>query len=296
MTATPIDAFWWSPRRCGRTMLREVRRHGGSWSRLLNPAARAFTNHGDELSALVLREATGRPVRWAPLGREDVVAIGSLLALYLAEGGVGRIWGSGSHTPDLDPGAAAAVSERVLAVRGPRARRALGLSSDVQLGDPGLVVRAFQPRAARRSGTVFIPHFTTYGDAGERRRIAAIRATGALVVPPTLAPEDMLAVIAGADHVVSAGMHGVILAHALRTPATLVSLKDPVPASPAFKYHDYFESVGLAPRLVPWQSVVDPASLRLEREAAAADTAAVDRAVDGLVEGLLAAASPLRSS
>lgn len=294
MTAA-LRAFWWSPRRDSRTMLSELRHNGSAWARLALPLSRAGTNHGDELAALVLEEATGRPVQWAPLGREEVVAIGSIVVPYLRHGGTGLIWGTGVHTSEISGPDAARIRDRVLAIRGPRARAALRLADETPLGDPGLIVRAVPRNACARAGTVLVTHFLSYRTAGERARIRAARAAGIRVLPPTLAPRDMIDEIASADHVLSAGMHGVILAHALRTPATLVSLRDPHPATVAFKYHDYLDSVGLPARAAAWSRAVDPVERRALLDRAAADVERIDAPIDRLVDGLLAAAAPLRS-
>lgn len=294
---TPINAFWWSPRRDLRTLAHELRDHAPAWARLAVGRGRAFTNHGDELSELVLAEALGRPVRWAPLGCEDVVAIGSAIVPYLTRGGVGRIWGTGLHTPDIPADRAAAVQDRVLAIRGPLARAALGLPQTTQIGDPGLLVRSLRPGLprARRRGTVLVTHFTSHMTAGERRTISAIRSTGVRLLPATLRPEDMLAEIGAAEHVMSSGMHGVILAHALRTPATLVSLKSPAATEAAFKYRDYHQSVGLDVHPTPWTSVLERDGKSAARERGEQDLAIADTLIDELVEGLLRSAAPLRS-
>lgn len=293
--SAPLRAFWWSPRRDPRTMLSELRHNGAAWGRLALPLGRAGTNHGDELSALVLEEATGRRVQWAPLGREDVVAVGSILVPYLRHGGTGRIWGTGVHTPEISGPDAARIADRVLAIRGPHARTALGLADNTPLGDPGLIVRSMPRRRRARAGTVLVTHFLSYRNASERSRIRAARAAGIRVLPPTLAPRDIIDEIASADHVLSAGMHGVILAHALRTPATLVSLRTPHPARVAFKYRDYLHSVGLPARAASWASAADPVWRRALLEQAATEVECIDARVDGLVDGLFAAAAPLRS-
>ncbi len=294
---TPIKAFWWSPRRDLRTLAHELRDHAPAWSRLAVGRGRAFTNHGDELSELVLTEALGRRVRWAPLGREDVVAIGSAIVPYLTRGGVGRIWGTGLHTPDVPAERAAAIRDRVLAIRGPLARAALGLPDSTQIGDPGLLVRSLRPGLprARRRGTVLVTHFTSHMTAGERRTISAIRSTGVRLLTATLAPADMLAELGAAEHVMSSGMHGVILAHALRTPATLVSLKSPAATEAAFKYRDYHQSVGLDVRPTPWTSVLERDGQSVARQRGERDLAIADARIDALVDGLLRSAAPLRS-
>ena len=294
---TPINAFWWSPRQDLRTLAHELRDHAPAWSRLAVGRGRPFTNHGDELSALVLREVLGRPVRWAPLGHGDVVAIGSAMVPYLSRNGRGRIWGTGLHTPDVIVDEASTFRDRVLAIRGPLARDALGLDPSTPIGDPGLIARILRPGRprARRSGTVLVTHFTSHGRRTDRSAINALRSVGLRVLPPTLHPDEMLREIGAAEHVVSAGMHGVILAHALRTPATLVSLGavDPQPAS--FKYHDYHRSVGLEARTTHWSMLVSPAGLSASHEAGEADLVRADGTIDTLVTGLLAAAAPLRS-
>uniref|UniRef100_A0A942Y7G6 Polysaccharide pyruvyl transferase domain-containing protein n=1 Tax=Neobacillus citreus TaxID=2833578 RepID=A0A942Y7G6_9BACI len=295
--STPVRAFWWSPRRDPRVLAQELRDHAPAWARLSWARGRPLTNHGDELSALVLREAIGRSVRWAPLGSEDVVAIGSAVGPYLARGGVGRVWGTGLHDPSVGAAADDGFRQRVLAIRGPLARAALGLDASTQLGDPGLVTRALRPRVpgAARRGVVLITHFLSYTTSEQRAAIAATRAEGVRVLPPTLRPTEMLDEIGRAEHVLSAGMHGVILSHALRTPATLVTLRNTV-APAAFKYHDYYASVGLQARPTAWTSLVSARGRRRALELAEVDARAADDVIDSLVDGLLRAARPLRST
>ncbi|MFJ4219640.1 hypothetical protein [Curtobacterium luteum] len=293
----PIRAYWWSPRRDPRTLAHELRDHAPAWLRLAPGRGRAFTNHGDELSQLVLREALGRPVRWTPLGKEDVVAIGSAMIPYLTRGGNGLIWGTGLHTPDVPVDTAARIRGKVLAIRGPLARNALGLDESTPIGDPGLIVRGLRrglPRARRR-GTVLVTHFTSHMTRSQRSAIATLRAAGARILPATLPPAVMLEELGSAEHVMSSGMHGVILAHALRTPATLVSLRDPDGERASFKYHDYHQSVGLSANVTGWGSLVDRAGRRAAHDLGEADLDRADRRIDELIEGLLAASRPLRS-
>lgn len=293
---TDLNAYWWSPRRSPRVLAAELRAHGPAWARLLRPAGRAFTNYGDELTELVLTETFGRRVRWAPLGREDVAAIGSILVPYFSSGGRGLIWGSGLNQPVVAPERAAEIRERFLAVRGPRTRAALGLEDSVQLGDPGLVIRTLRPRAARRAGKVLIPHFTVYRTAAGRRKISELVAAGYRVAEPTLDPSAMIDTIRSAESVVSSGMHGVILSHGLGTPASLISFADEVPAQPAFKYLDYHDSVGLDARILSWSAFLDDGRSSAEIESARRDIEEVSPRIDALVEGLLEAGRPLRST
>ncbi|WFR67143.1 hypothetical protein P9139_00215 [Curtobacterium flaccumfaciens] len=116
------------------------------------------------------------------------------------------------------------------------------------------------------------------------------------MLPPTLTPSDMLVELGSAEHVLSAGMHGIIVAHALRTPATLVSLRATSSSVPSFKYHDYHRSVGLDAVLTPWQAVADAAGQRDSRARAERDLLTCDDRIDELVDGLFRSAAPLRSA
>ncbi|AZZ51152.1 hypothetical protein C1I64_03240 [Rathayibacter festucae DSM 15932] len=165
----------------------------------------------------------------------------------------------------------------------------------MQLGDPGLVVRSLRPVTGRREGKVLIPHFTVYRSAAGRRRISELVAAGYSVAEPTLEPEKMIDLIRSAESVVSSGMHGVILSHSLRTPASLISFADEVPAKPAFKYLDYHDSVGLDARISSWSTFIDRSLAVVEIERARQDIEDVSPKIDSLVEGLLVAGRPLRS-
>ena len=289
-----LDVYWWSPRHSARTFAGEVKEHGVAWARLASPIRRAFTNFGDELNEQLMAEITGRRIRWAPLGREDVVAVGSVLVPYLTRGGKGLIWGSGinrdasaAEVSRLDPA-------RVLALRGPKTIATLGVSADTPQGDPGLLVRALQTRPIERRGRIVIPHFTVFQRSESRARLRELARGGYDVVLPTSTPDEMMRRILGAQEVATTGMHGLILSHALRTPARLVTLADPPSGSPAFKYQDYFASVRLAPHLVPARDLLEGDGVRVQAEEARKDLAQVDGRIDELINGLLASVKPLK--
>lgn len=294
---SPLRAYWWSTRREPRTLAIELRDRAASWTRTAWPAQRAFTNHGDELNTLVLPLMLDRPVRWAPLGREDLIGIGSVLGLYMRHGGRGVVLGSGAPEADILPADVASIADRFLAVRGPMTRSLLGLSDGVALGDPGLVVRTYGiVPGARRRGRLLVPHFHAYGTTRGRRILQEFRTQGYRVMSPTTAPHEMVRAIGRAESVVTSGMHGMIIAHALRTPVTLVSLDDDDPRMPGRKFRDYAASVGSAGRVSRWRdAVVRSSAARLDALAVAEDES-ISATVDDLVDGLLAASRPLRAT
>jgi pyruvyltransferase len=293
--SNPIPAYWWSPRRSPRTLAVELKHRSGSWTRTMWPPQRAFTNHGDELNAVVLPELLGRPVRWAPLGREDVIGIGSVLVPYLEQGGRGLILGSGDGSATITPERAADVRDRVLAVRGPLVRQAMGLPGDTPLGDPGLAVRGIAGASGTRRGRLVIPHFAVFQDAEHRRALAALRNTGYRVMSPTTSPRAMIAAIRDAEFVVGSSLHGVILSHALGTPTTHISFDGHVDVMPGHKFRDHNETVGAGHRYVPWHTLLDPTLAAAIDTDAVAEAAAISPRIDAIVDGLHRAAAPLRS-
>src|SRR3954465_15325691 len=75
--AVGMRLHWWAPRRRLRTAATEMLHHGPSWARLVTRGS--FTNFGDEVSPLILREVTGQAIEWAPLHSADVIAVGSII-------------------------------------------------------------------------------------------------------------------------------------------------------------------------------------------------------------------------
>ncbi|WP_123955527.1 hypothetical protein [Frondihabitans sp. 762G35] len=236
-----------------------------------------------------------REVTWAPIGQEDVLAIGSVVGLYATQGGRGLIWGSGAAATQIDPALMTPIRDRFLAIRGPNARRDLGLPADLPLGDPGLTVRAFHPAARRRSGTLVVPHFNVYASATGRRKLAELRTMGYTIMSPTTAPREMVTAIAGAERVISSGMHGIILSHALRTPVSAITFSDGAPTALPYKYSDYNASVGLDDRLHSWTVGLSETEMAGLTETAVTENDAVDARIDELVSGLYKSAAPLRS-
>ncbi|UFS57860.1 polysaccharide pyruvyl transferase family protein [Subtercola endophyticus] len=291
-----LKAHWWSPRRSLKTFGAEMKQHSAAWVRLSRPKSSLLSNYGDELNHILLAEVSGRSVDWAPLGKEDVVAVGSILVPYFTQGGVGLIWGSGLNQPSVSPEQAARVSERFLAVRGPRTRDALGLAADIPLGDPGLLVRNFGIQASpRRIPKLLIPHFTVYNSNAGRRKMKALASAGFTIAAPNLPVRQMLHHIASSDFVASSGMHGMILSHALGRPVQLISFAETVDPEPGYKYGDYLASVNLHTEVISFTEVLANGKARdalISR--AIENTEAVSVAIDELNTGLLAASRALR--
>lgn len=275
MPKSPLRLYWWSPRHSFRTFRSEARHNLIGWASL-GGGRRAMTNYGDELSPRILEAVTGRAVRWARLGQEDVVAIGSVLANYLSVGGRGLVWGSGLNRPLKDLGLRAPDDQsRFLVVRGPMSRVEFALPEEIPVGDPGLLSQLLLTRSNEpKKGAVIVPHFTVFNSRSGRARVSSLRRAGYRIVEPTSHPADMIRQIGSADHVFSSGLHGIIVAHSLDRPARLISFADSAPPV-SYKYRDYFASIGqLKPQISPFADLLnlralaavdEPMQVELER-------------------------------
>lgn len=138
---------------------------------------------------------------------------------------------------------------RFFGVRGPLTRRVLGLPDDTVLGDPGLLAPLFHtPRAdPTTSGkTICIPHVH---DLRPRADILAMSGADLLIHPEIAGTEaalrEILDQIASADFVLSASLHGAIIACAYGTP---FAFWDNGHLDVPFKWDDFSGSIGLETR------------------------------------------------
>lgn len=238
-----IGLFWWGPGRSAHLLYDELRTKPSAWVHLAPQRGLLFRNFGDELSPAVVRAVTGRPVAWRPPERADLVAIGSVLELLLDVRGSAAVWGTGLRLPRGPR--APSRPQRVLAVRGALTRHALDLREDVPAGDPGLLApRLAKRRPGRRSGMVFLPHYRTWSSRRGRADLGRARALGLRVVAPTLPVDDVLEAVAASEFVATSSLHGLVVAHALGTPAHLVAAGDTALAEPGFKFSDYASAMG----------------------------------------------------
>lgn len=297
--STKLKANWFAPARGIRSFAVEMRhRSRGWWEISRHSGGSRLTNFGDELAPLVLREATGRDVEWAPFGREDVNVIGSNVVHYARQGGQGLIWGMGVHDPVLTDAEKARIVPKVLAIRGPNSRDHVGLAADIPLGDPGLLATSLKPASPRRWGQrILIAHFSAFASSASRAKMREYEKVGFEIVMPDTPPLEIINRIATADFLACSGLHGTIIAHAVGTPTSLITFSDSIDARPAYKYIDYFASVGEVASLTSWRDLIGPRDeFTIHLDAAQERADRVSEKIAPLVDGLYRAAAPLRSA
>lgn len=271
--ATPLKLYWW----------------------------RARPNFGDAINRRIVAHVTGRRVEWAQLDSADILAIGSVLGF---EGTVRRlqgpeadhplIWGSGLLSDPGDALAGIRVGPRCLAVRGPLTAARLPGFDGVQ-GDAGLLCPQVQPFDGARAGVAYVPHHAQWKNP---EKLEALAADGLRIIDVRQAdPWDVVAQIAGCEMVLSASLHGLVVADAYGVPNIWVAASNWMATEGAFKFQDYFASIG---RKVDGAVTLDEARRLATRGAVGFDSATgVARAQQDLtsvLEAAMAADAPATQS
>ena len=164
----------------------------------------------------------------------------------LGEGDRVAYWGCGMREDRaIDP----ALLSRclILGVRGPMTRSLLGLPDDTVMGDPALILPLLHRPAAQTEATgrsICIPHFNDTRDDGELLSLAGTE----LILRPVIeqgldALLDAIDRIATARFVLSASLHGAIIAAAYGRP---FAFWDNGHLDLPLKWRDFAASVGVS--------------------------------------------------
>lgn len=235
-------------------------------------------NFGDALSPLIVGAVSGRAVRHGGAAECDMLALGSLVQVmrkHYTEPAAQRpvIWGAGLLNP-VPRDFVANIDIALL--RGPISAALLGVQAQA-FGDPGLLAPGLlKARPPRHDKIAIIPHHSIADDAA---LLALVHDNPVLeMIRPEQDPIDVCHRIASSRHVISASLHGLVLADAFSVPSTWLTPG----AQSHLKYYDYAASIGrpltmpvtlgalpdLLTKLpdsdgVPWQDGIDRARLDL---------------------------------
>lgn len=211
-------------------------------------------NWGDDINVSFFSEATGKRVLVCPGSRlarlialKNFVLIGSVIGFAPQRNSV--IWGSGLINDKLGfrlpP-----RSAKILAVRGPLTREWLlahGVECPAVFGDPALLLpRFYSPKKLPRSRVGLIPHHADI-ESGNAvvKRLAAAEGVRLIRVQGYKNWRDFIDEICASDFVISASLHGLIVAEAYGVPALWVEFSEHVPGWD-FKFRDFYASVDKA--------------------------------------------------
>lgn len=194
-------------------------------------------NFGDAHSATIVSRVSGREVEHYDVDRmtdAELVSCGSIFHLCDHAWG-GWFWGTGIIQDDHQfefPNA------QICAVRGKLTAKRLGIKKDIPLGDPLLLWQG-ERRPRYRLGIV--PHYVDFSDH-ELAKIAMKR-DDILVIDP-LAP-DAPDRIATCEHILSSGLHGLVIADALGIPNQWMTFPESKVVGHGFKFRDYYSAFGI---------------------------------------------------
>ncbi|MGI3212815.1 polysaccharide pyruvyl transferase family protein [Roseovarius tibetensis] len=256
--------------------------------RILDPGGilmRYYSNEpnvGDLLNPYMVTQHTGRRVHKALTHRfRHLMGIGSIL-----EGAGPRsvIWGSGSinGTGPRRP----ITAGQIHALRGKRTlalmQEICGVSLDVPLGDPGLLMPIFHdPEVETDMRVGIVPH---HSEKDIARRIAEAMPRDHLVIDVALDPEAFIRQMRRCRVILSSSLHGLILADAYGIANKWISLSNRLEGGD-WKFKDYY-SVTSTPGETPYRG--DTAATLMADLEAVMQEAGVSRFA-GSTQDLLAA-------
>lgn len=145
----------------------------------------------------------------------------------------GTVWGSGLLHGDP----VQLPQARILAVRGPLTRAALGIEEDIALGDPGLLVARWASRSKARWRMGIVPHGIHREDPSLQRLIARC-GRGATVVDVRRGPGSVIRHISQCSAILTTSLHGLVMADSLGIPAAWNQSHPPLWGGD-FKFRDY---------------------------------------------------------
>lgn len=216
---------------------------------------RVTTNFGDHMNAWLWPQLL--PGLIEEQSPDTLVGIGSLIKSDMSRvPGRKIIFGTGSGYGPM-PLPQEIADWRIYFVRGPLTARLLDLPPEKAIVDAAWLVDelpALKHRDQPRSGTVFVPHWTTDVYANWRQPCAD---AGIDYISPFLPGEEVLARIAGAKLAICESLHGAIMADYYRVPWIPVATDGRVLA---FKWLDFCQSVGL-----PYRPIRLPGTDWIER-------------------------------
>lgn len=288
-----LAIYWWKPYDTSLNTAISIRRFHRAWYEMARKRM-SFTNFGDAANEPVFRELAAREVKWTSLPKADLVGIGSVLDLVERSSFSGAVLGSGIRAMDLDPQRVRNLD--LLAVRGAATASMLD-KPRLPLGDPGLIIREVFPAprtASPRRAPVVIPHYGVLNSRYGRDLLKRFSAAGWSVILPNNSPATIAESVALAPVVASSSLHGLVFAHSFGTPAVFVDFEATKRPEPLFKYSDYYSVFGLEPVRSSAEDVLT-ASLSSVIESTEREQATIAACIDGLIDGIFAAARPLRS-
>ena len=199
---------------------------------------RDIKNFGDLFTPVLLRHFGFTPIHTYPINAE-LIGVGSILE-HANELFEGTVLGSGFI---FEHSRMELMHARVLAVRGRLTRERLGSRHrNALLGDPGLLaplLLAAQP--PKRYVLGIVPQHSNMNPS-YLSKITAKYQDDIRVIDVMNDPRTVIEALAGCEHILSASLHGLVVADALGIPSGWIAEKSLLGGR--FKFDDYYSPFG----------------------------------------------------
>ena len=203
-------------------------------------------NWGDYMNLILAEYISGKkviPQQILDTGK-SIAMVGSILPWAMDKHTI--VWGSGCLDSNEKGWQFVEKPLKVSAVRGPLTREVLikhNIDCPEIYGDPILCLpRYYQPAVNKTDKIVIIPHVSCIQQAYE---LCQISKEVTILNPSKFKSwQEFVDVIVSCKLVLSASLHGLIVADAYGIPNVWVSFPNHVHPDNNFKFHDYFNSVG----------------------------------------------------
>jgi hypothetical protein len=201
-------------------------------------------NYGDQLSEYIAHKLSGLPVKYTDLNTPNFMNIGSIMSLNVMNsvicGNGYAYYNDPVHKPSY-----------VFSVRGPLTAKKLrdnNIKCPEVYGDPALLMPLlYHPEVPKIYNLGIIPHIIDYDDV-KNIIFNNVIPEGWTVIDLKESKnntiEDITKKIIQCKQTISSSLHGIVVSHAYNIPCNWVKFSNHV-LGDGFKFHDYFESVGI---------------------------------------------------
>lgn len=204
-------------------------------------------NFGDLLTPVLLKSygVSAKFTERDKLYNRSLVSCGSILG-WVPESFDGYVIGSGLMQEDE---AKHLRRTCFLAVRGELTKKAMSLSNQVVLADPGLLACRLLPQGSirRRWKLGIIPHQSEMNSSFVSQFFSSLKSrypNQIKLISPRQMPNAVVRDIVACDFIASSSLHGIIFADSLHVPCVRVRFDRYIDD---FKFLDYYSSIGVKP-------------------------------------------------
>ena len=219
-----------------------------------------YPNVGDALNKTIFKELFGIQVTHKEVDAAEVVAIGSLLDMFLEREQEAlpdeaeqefkrssvRVWGTGLMYEHPDEKKRFICPLDIYALRGELTRKKLsvwlGRNIECVLADPGLLASLLVAPQRKKYEIGIIPHYIDAHEDVFQKMLEYY--PNSVLIDVQADPIAVLETISQCKHIVSTSLHGLILADSFGIPNLWCECSDRVLGS-GHKFRDYYSSYGL---------------------------------------------------